>query len=90
MHFSLTEDQIAVQHAARDFAQQELLPGVIARDAAMKFPEEEVRKMAEMGFLGMMVSPEYGGGGMDTISDYRSGSFIPNLTFASIGQKLQI
>ena len=68
MHFSLTEDQIAVQHAARDFAQQELLPGVIARDAAMKFPEEEVRKMAEMGFLGMMVSPEYGGGGMDTIS----------------------
>ena len=68
MHFSLTEDQIAVQHAARDFAQQELLPGVIARDAAMKFPEEEVRKMAEMGFLGMMVSPDYGGGGMDTIS----------------------
>jgi len=64
----LTEDQIAVQHAARDFAQQELLPGVIARDAAMKFPEEEVRKMAEMGFLGMMVSPDYGGGGMDTIS----------------------
>ncbi|HMS28470.1 MAG TPA: acyl-CoA dehydrogenase [Saprospiraceae bacterium] len=68
MHFSLTEDQIAVQHAARDFAQHELLPGVIARDAAMKFPEEEVRKMAEMGFLGMMVSPDYGGGGMDTIS----------------------
>lgn len=68
MYFTLTEEQIAVREAARDFAKQELLPGVIERDAQMKFPKEEVRKMGEMGFLGMMVSPEYGGGGMDTIS----------------------
>ncbi|MBK8242778.1 MAG: acyl-CoA dehydrogenase [Saprospiraceae bacterium] len=68
MYFTLTEEQIAVREAARDFAKQELLPGVIERDAHMKFPKEEVRKMGEMGFLGMMVSPEYGGGGMDTIS----------------------
>ncbi|HRI32696.1 MAG TPA: acyl-CoA dehydrogenase [Saprospiraceae bacterium] len=68
MYFTLTEEQIAVREAARDFAKQELLPGVIERDAQMKFPKEEVSKMGEMGFLGMMVSPEYGGGGMDTIS----------------------
>ncbi|HRI00694.1 MAG TPA: acyl-CoA dehydrogenase [Saprospiraceae bacterium] len=68
MVFELTEDQRAVKQAARDFAQQELLPGVIERDATMSFPKEQIRKMAEMGFLGMMVSPEYGGGGMDTLS----------------------
>lgn len=68
MDFVLTEEQLAVKEAARDFAQQVLLPGVIERDKHMKYPTEEVRKMAEMGFLGMMVSPEYGGGGMDTIS----------------------
>lgn len=68
MDFVLTEEQLAVKEAARDFAQQVLLPGVIERDKNMKYPAEEVRKMAEMGFLGMMVSPEYGGGGMDTIS----------------------
>ncbi len=68
MYFSLTEEQLAVQEAAREFARKELLPGVIERDAKMKFPAEEVKKMAELGFLGMMVSPEYGGGGMDTIS----------------------
>lgn len=68
MYFQLTEEHEAVRQAARDFAQQELLPGVIKRDTEMKFPTEEVRKMGEMGFLGMMVSPEYGGGGMDSIS----------------------
>ncbi len=68
MYFSLTEEQLAVRDAAREFARRELLPGVIERDAKMQFPAEQVQKMAEMGFLGMMVSPEYGGGGMDTIS----------------------
>lgn len=68
MNFILTEEQLAVQQAARDFTQMELLPGVIERDRDMKYPTEQVRKMGEMGFLGMMVSPEYGGGGMDTLS----------------------
>ncbi|MBK8701970.1 MAG: acyl-CoA dehydrogenase family protein [Saprospiraceae bacterium] len=68
MNFFITEEHMAVKEAARDFTQQVLLPGVIDRDRHMKYPTEEVRKMAEMGFLGMMVSPEYGGGGMDTLS----------------------
>lgn len=57
-----------IQHAAREFAQKELLPGVIERDEHMKFPAEQVKMMGELGFLGMMVAPEYGGGGMDTVS----------------------
>ena len=68
MNFDLTEEHKMIRGAARDFAQNELLPGVIERDEEQLFPKEEVRKMAELGFLGMMVSPEYGGGGMDTIS----------------------
>ncbi|HRG64704.1 MAG TPA: acyl-CoA dehydrogenase [Saprospiraceae bacterium] len=68
MNFFISEEQMAVKEAARDFTQQVLLPGVIERDRNMKFPLEEVKKMAEMGFLGMMVSPEYSGGGMDTLS----------------------
>ncbi len=68
MFFELTEEQQAVQQAARDFAQNVLKPGVIERDRDMKYPKAEVRQMGEMGFLGMMVSPEYGGGGMDTLS----------------------
>lgn len=68
MFFKLTEEQLAVQEAARDFAQQELKPGVIERDKNMTFPTEQVRRMGELGFLGMMVDPQYGGGGMDTIS----------------------
>ncbi len=68
MYFSLTEEQLAVKEAARDFAQQELLPGVIERDIEARFPTEQVRMMAELGFMGMMVDPEYGGGGMDTLS----------------------
>ena len=66
--FHLTEEHLAVQEAARSFAQNELKPGVIERDSKMEYPYEQVRKMAELGFLGMMVSPEYGGGGMDSLS----------------------
>jgi len=68
MHFQLTEEHLAVREAARDFAQKQLKPGVIERDAKMEYPTEQVRQMAELGFLGMMTSPEYGGGGMDTLS----------------------
>jgi alkylation response protein AidB-like acyl-CoA dehydrogenase len=68
MQFTLTEEQKAVQEAAREFAQIALKPGVIERDSKMEFPKEQVREMAELGFLGMMTDPEYGGGGMDTIS----------------------
>jgi len=68
MNFELTEEQIAVRDAAREFAQMELLPGVIERDTHQRFPAEQIKKMGELGFMGMMVSPEYGGSGMDTIS----------------------
>jgi alkylation response protein AidB-like acyl-CoA dehydrogenase len=68
MNFFISEEQLAVKEAARDFTQQVLLPGVIERDKNMKYPKDEVQKMAEMGFLGMMVDPQYGGGGMDTLS----------------------
>ena len=68
MNFSLSEEQIMIRDAARDFARTELLPGVIERDEEQKFPTEQVAKMGELGFLGMMVSPKYGGGGMDTVS----------------------
>src|SRR6478736_6492116 len=68
MHFQLTEEQLMIQKAARDFAVNECLPGVIERDEHQKFPKEQVMKLAELGFMGMMVSPEYGGAGLDTIS----------------------
>jgi alkylation response protein AidB-like acyl-CoA dehydrogenase len=68
MNFQLTEEQLAVQEAARDFAQTELLPGVIERDTEARFPSEQIQKMGALGFMGMMVDPSYGGGGMDTIS----------------------
>jgi len=68
MNFQLTEEQLAVQAAARDFAQNDLLPGVIERDAEQKFPVEQIKKMGQLGFMGMMVDPKYNGGGMDTIS----------------------
>ncbi len=68
MDFSLSEEQLMIQEAARDFAQNELLPGVIERDDAQKFPAEQVKKMGELGFLGMMVDPKYGGSGLDTVS----------------------
>ena len=68
MDFTLSEEQLMIQQAARDFAQNELLPGVIERDDAQKFPAEQVKKMGELGFMGMMVDPKYGGSGLDTIS----------------------
>jgi alkylation response protein AidB-like acyl-CoA dehydrogenase len=68
MNFQLTEEQLAVKEAARDFAQSELLPGVIDRDTEARFPKEQIQKMGVLGFMGMMVDPSYGGGGMDTIS----------------------
>lgn len=68
MNFELNEEHLMIRDAARDFANNELLPGVIERDEKMQFPAEQVKKLGELGFLGMMVSPEYGGGGMDTVS----------------------
>ena len=68
MDFNLTEEHIMIRDAARDFAQIELLPGVIERDNAQTFPNELVRKMGDLGFMGIMVDPKYGGSGMDAIS----------------------
>ncbi len=68
MHFELTEEQLAVRDAARDFAQNVLKPGVIERDEQQKFPADEVKQLGELGFMGMMVDPKYGGSGMDTVS----------------------
>jgi alkylation response protein AidB-like acyl-CoA dehydrogenase len=68
MHFELSEEHLAVQAAARDFAQNVLKPGVIDRDEHQRFPTEEVKQLAELGFMGMMVDPQYGGSGMDTLS----------------------
>ena len=68
MEFNLTEEQLMIRDAARDFARTELLPGVIERDENQTFPTEQIKKMGELGFLGMMTDPEYGGGGMDTVS----------------------
>ena len=68
MNIELTEEQIAVRDAARDFAQNVLKEGVIERDETQTFPTEQIKQMGELGFMGMTVSPEYGGGGMDTIS----------------------
>lgn len=68
MQFQLTEEQLMIQKAARDFAQQQCLPGVIERDEKQQFPKEQILQLAELGFMGMMVDPAYGGAGMDTIS----------------------
>ncbi|MEZ2440674.1 alkylation response protein AidB-like acyl-CoA dehydrogenase [Chitinophaga sp. W3I9] len=68
MDFQLTEEHLMIQKAARDFAVAELLPGVIERDEHQKFPAEQIKKLGELGFLGMMVSPKYGGAGLDAIS----------------------
>lgn len=68
MDFNLSEEHIMIRDAARDFAQNELLPGVIERDDKQEFPHEQVKKMGKLGFLGMMVDPKYGGSGLDTIS----------------------
>ena len=74
MNFEFNEEQIAVRDAARDFAQRELKPGVIERDKNMTYPTEQIKQMGELGFLGMMVDPKYGGGGMDTCLLYTSPS----------------
>lgn len=68
MNFQLTEEHEMIRQAARDFARTELLPGVIERDNEQKFPAEQIKKLGELGFMGLMVSPQYGGAGMDTIS----------------------
>lgn len=68
MYFELSEEHLMIQKAAREFAQNELKPGVIERDEHQKFPTEQIKKMGELGFMGMMVDPKYGGGGMDAIS----------------------
>ncbi|MDH3698361.1 MAG: acyl-CoA dehydrogenase [Flavobacteriaceae bacterium] len=68
MNFTLSEEHEMIRQAARDFAIQELLPDVVERDDAQRFPTEQVRKMGELGFMGMMVDPKYGGSGMDTLS----------------------
>ncbi|MBS1597687.1 MAG: acyl-CoA dehydrogenase [Bacteroidetes bacterium] len=68
MQFQLTEEHLMIQKAARDFAQQECLPGVIERDDQQKFPKEQIMKLADLGFMGMMVDTKYGGAGMDTVS----------------------
>jgi alkylation response protein AidB-like acyl-CoA dehydrogenase len=68
MQFQFTEEQLMIKQAARDFAQSELKPGVIERDEKQKFPADEIKKLGELGFLGMMVAPQYGGSGMDAIS----------------------
>jgi len=68
MNFELNEEQLMIQQAARDFAKAELLPGVIERDETSTFPYEAVKKMGELGFLGMMVDPKYGGSGLDSVS----------------------
>ena len=68
MYFQLNEEHLMIQKAARDFAQNECLPGVIERDEQMKFPKEQILRLADLGFMGMMVNPKYGGSGLDTIS----------------------
>ncbi|WP_041616476.1 acyl-CoA dehydrogenase family protein [Spirosoma linguale] len=68
LNFNLSEEHLAVQEAARDFAQTELLPGIVERDNEARFPVDQVKRMGELGFMGMMVSPDYGGGGMDTVA----------------------
>jgi alkylation response protein AidB-like acyl-CoA dehydrogenase len=68
MNFQLSEEQLMIQQAARDFAVNECLPGVIERDEHQKFPKEQIEKLADLGFMGMMVKPEYGGAGLDTMS----------------------
>jgi alkylation response protein AidB-like acyl-CoA dehydrogenase len=68
MDFELSEEHKMIQQAARDFANTELLPGVIDRDEKQEFPKEQIKKLGELGFMGMMVDPKYGGAGMDTVS----------------------
>jgi alkylation response protein AidB-like acyl-CoA dehydrogenase len=68
MNFELTEEQILIRETAKEFTNTHLLPGVIERDESQQFPKDQIKKLAELGFMGMMVDPKYGGGGMDTVS----------------------
>ena len=68
MDIKLSEEHLMIQQAARDFAETELLPGVIKRDNEQRFPTEQIKKLGELGMMGMMVDPKWGGSGMDTIS----------------------
>ena len=68
MYFQLSEEHLMIQKAARDYAKNECLPGVIERDEQMKFPKDQISKLADLGFMGMMVDTKYGGSGLDTIS----------------------
>ena len=68
MNFELTEEQILIRETAREFTNNHLLPGVIQRDENQQFPKDQIKKLGELGFMGMMVDPKYGGGGMDTVS----------------------
>ena len=68
MNFNFTEEHLTIQESARDFAQNEIAPTSVERDIKAEFPNEIVKKLGELGFMGMMVSPKYGGAGMDTIS----------------------
>ena len=68
MNFNLTEEHLMIRDLAKDFAKSELLPGVIERDELQSFPEQQIKKLGELGFMGMMVDQKYGGAGMDTIS----------------------
>ena len=67
MNFTLSEEHLMIRDAARDFTQAELLPGVIERDEKQEFPAQQIKQLGELGFMGMMVSPDYGGSGMDTL-----------------------
>lgn len=84
MNFDLTEDQLLIQQSAREFAQSEIAPTAIERDIKAEFPKEIVKKLGELGFMGMMVSPEYGGSGLDTISYVLAVSEISKVD-ASVG-----
>ena len=68
MQFQLSEEQLMIQQAARDFARQQCLPGVIERDEKQQFPKEQILQLADLGFMGMMVDSAYGGAGLDTVS----------------------
>jgi alkylation response protein AidB-like acyl-CoA dehydrogenase len=68
MNFQFTEEQLLIQQVAKDFAENVLKPGVIDRDEKQYFPREIIKQMGDLGFMGMMVNPQYNGGGMDTIS----------------------
>jgi len=68
MNFDFTEEQLMIQQTAKEFAEAEIAPSSIHRDINAEFPHEIIKKLGELGFLGMMVSPDYGGAGMDTVS----------------------